>query len=244
MVETGELPLSGPLGPTVAGLVTTLHHDRGVRIHTGVTAAGFSGTTHVEQVRLTSGMNVPAATVIVGCGVTPNEGLAERHGVLCTGGIVADRHGRTNNPWLWTAGDVSSHPHPSLKAPGRIEHWDVARRHGAAVGASMVGALTENTEIPYFWSDQYGLTLQMFGRGRQGDSIVVRDGSTPEKFLAFWLRNGSVVGVVGLDEPKSVRAGKKLVEIAASVDPAVLADPDLDVRALVKKSATAATLLK
>lgn len=237
VVETGELPLLGPLGPTVADLVTTLHRDRGVRIYTGVTVAEFSGANRVEQVRLTSGVSLPAATVIVGCGVVPNEVLADRSGTHCDGGIVADRIGRTSHPWLWTAGDVASQPHPHVEGRSRIEHWDVARRHGTAVGASMVGIPTENTEVPYFWSDQFGLTLQMFGRGRRGDKIVLREGSTPEKFLAFWLRNGSVVGVAGLDEAKAVRAGKKLVELAPSLDPAVLADPSVDLRALYKRVA-------
>lgn len=235
LIETGNLPLSRPLGPALAELVTQLHRQLGVQVYTEATAAEFLGKGRVERVRLSTGVMLSADTVIVGCGVVPNEALAGNSGVYCNGGIVADRTGRTSNPWLWTAGDVACQPHPHAAQRERIEHWDVARRHGTAVGASMVGVPTENTEAPYFWSDQYGLTLQMFGRGRQGDRIVVRDGSTPEKFLAFWLRNGLVAAVAGMDEPKAVRAGKKLVEVSAFVDPAILKDRDLDVRALAKK---------
>lgn len=238
VIEAGELPLLGPLGPAVANLVATLHRDRGVRIHTGVTVAEYSGAGRVEQVRLTSGHTLPATTVILGCGVVPNDMLAGSNRIHCDGGIVASRTGRTSHAWTWTAGDVASQQNPYIEGRARIEHWDVARRHGAAVGASMAGVPTENAEVPYFWSDQFGLTLQMFGRSRQGDTIVLRKDASPEKFLAFWVRNGLVVGVAGLDQVKGVRAGKKLIELSASVDPAVLADPNVDLRALSKKVAT------
>ncbi|MFZ2172497.1 MAG: FAD-dependent oxidoreductase [Rhodococcus sp. (in: high G+C Gram-positive bacteria)] len=238
VVETEELPLLRPLGRSAAELMMELHRQHGVRVLTNHTVAAFLGTTAVEQVQLTGGETLPAASVIVGCGVVPNDELASAAGVYCDGGVVVDVSGRTSNPWIWAAGDVANQPHPHVARRERIEHWDVALRHGTAVGASMVGHVTENSELPYFWSDQYGLTLQAYGRGRPGDRIVLREGATPDRFVAFWLRNGYLAAVAGLAETKSVRAAKKLVEARAAISPAVLADPSTNLRELTRNLAS------
>lgn len=234
IVEAEELPLLRPLGRSAAELVMELHRGRGVRVLTTRSVSAFLGTTAVEQVQLADGETLPAATVIVGCGVVPNDQLAAAAGVYCDKGIVGDAFGRTSLQSIWAAGDVVSRPHPCLAGRERIEHWDVALRHGTAVGASMVGHATPSNELLYYWSDQYGLTLQAYGRGRPGDEIVLRDGATPDRFLVFWLRNGTLAAVAGLAEPKAVRSAKGLVEARATVSPAQLADPSTNLRDLAR----------
>lgn len=234
VVEYESLPLLRPLGQSTAELMLQLHHSQGVRVIPSQSAASFRGTNTVEEVVLSSGERLPAATVIVGCGVTPNDSLAEAAGVYCNDGIVVDSTGRTSNPLIWAAGDVANQLHPHLGRRARIEHWDVAMRHGGAIGATMAGHSTENTELPYFWSDQYGATLQMYGRARPGDRVIIREGATPDRFLAFWLRDGHLGAVAGLGEAKSVRAVKSLVELRAAIDPLLLADPATDLRQLAR----------
>ncbi|MEW2397230.1 FAD-dependent oxidoreductase [Streptomyces sp. NPDC046862] len=232
VVEAGELPLHGPLGPSVARLMTRLHQEHGVRVVTHQSVRRFLGSQAVQEVVFTGGRRLPAATVIVGIGVVANDQVAREAGATCRDGVVVDGHGRTDHPWLWSAGDVASQIHPGVGTRGRIEHWDVAMRHGAAVGASMAGRPTVNTAVPYFWTDQYGKSLQMFGRARPQDRVVLREQATPERFLAFWLREDRVVAVAGLDEAKAVRAARALVDSGAPVSAEVLADPSTDLRAL------------
>ena len=239
VVELARLPLVGVMGPEVAELVHRMHADRGVHFRLGVTVRAFVGTSAVEAVELDDGELLPAHTVVVGVGVVPRVALAETAGIAIDSfGIVVDRLGRTSNPWVSAAGDVASQPHPALSAPGRIEHWDVAQRHGAAVGRSAVGEATSFEATPYAWSEQYGRMLQMFGRAHPGDELVLRRGATPERFLAFWLRGGRVGAVAGLDLPRDVAAARRLID-APPVPVARLADPDVDIRRLVKDLAAA-----
>lgn len=237
VVEAGELPLQGPLGTPVARLLTSLHKEHGVRLLTRQSVRCFAGGEAVEQVVLTTGRRLPAATVIVGIGVVPNDQLAREVGATCLDGVVTDQHGRTDHPWLWAAGDVASHVHPAVGSHGRIEHWDVAMRHGAAVGASLAGRPTVNSAVPYFWSDQYGKTLQMFGRARRDDQVILRAGATAERFAAFWYRGDRLVAVAGLDEAKAVRAGKEILDLGLPVSAEALADPSTDLRALSRRPA-------
>ncbi|WP_432984063.1 NAD(P)/FAD-dependent oxidoreductase [Dactylosporangium sp. CA-233914] len=242
VVEMAPLPLYGPAGPAIGQLVRELHEANGVRFHLSTTVAAMNSThtsREVHEVVLNDGTRLPAAVVVVGVGVIPRDELARSAGVATDGGIVVDEYGRTENPWLWAAGDVASQPHPHLQTRGRIEHWDVALRHGEAVGLSMAGQLTALDAPPYFWSDQYDQTLQSFGRSRPGDTFVLRRDATPARFLGFWLRDSQVAAVMGLDCPREVRAGKQLIESGVTITANELADPDTDLRAISRRGALA-----
>ena len=240
VVEVAALPLIGVTGHTVAELITRLHTERGVHFRLGATVTAFLGTSAVEAVQLDDGQRLPARTVIVGVGVLPRVALAQAAGITTDRfGIVVDRLGNSSHGWVSAAGDVASQPHPALPTPGRIEHWDVALRHGAAVGASVVGTSTPFVATPYAWSCQYGLTLQMFGRAHPRDQIVLRRGATPERFLSFWLREGRVGAVAGLDASRDVLAVRRLIEGRGQAHEEQLKDPDVDLRRLVHESTTA-----
>ncbi|MFI1380303.1 NAD(P)/FAD-dependent oxidoreductase [Embleya sp. NPDC020886] len=251
VVETGAQPLAGPLGPVLASRVTALHERAGVRLLTSVSVTAFTGTTHVTGVRLTDGRMLPAATVVVGVGVRPDTALAEAAGVLCEDGIVVDRHCHTSVPWILAAGDATNQPHPHLPARGRIEHWDNAVQQGAVAGAVLAGVPESHTALPYFYSEQYGRTLQMYGRPAPGDEFVLRveatnvvdpvdpaeaGGPADGGFLGFWTRAGVLIAAAGLDRPRELRAARALIERRLPVDAAALASPTTDLRALAKPS--------
>ncbi|HEY8980589.1 MAG TPA: FAD-dependent oxidoreductase [Streptomyces sp.] len=236
VIEQASFPLERPLGPQLAARVTRLHTDRGVTVRTRVSVTGFCGETNVEGVRLSDGALLPAATVLVGVGVRPNTGLAERAGVTCSHGIVVNGQGRTSDPWIFAAGDVTRQSHPLLPAPGRIEHWDNAQKQGAVAGAVMAGKDLAHTDLPYFYSEQFGRTLQMYGRFASGDTFVLREDSTEERFLAFWLRDGKIAAAAGLDRPKELRSVRPLLEAGASVDAQDLASAGTNLRTLAKSA--------
>lgn len=236
VVEQAALPLLAVAGAPIAALVSRLHEDHGVRFALGTTVQALVGTTEVEAAILADGTRLPAATVVVGVGVVPRQELAEAAGIeVDRWGVVVDRFGTTTNPWVSAAGDVASQPHPALEFRGRIEHWDVALRHGAAVGASAVGVPTGFDALPYAWSDQFGLTFQMFGRPRVTDEFVLRDGATERRFVGCWLREGRVGAVMGLDAARDVAAARRLIESGLHVPPALLRDPGVDLRRVPKQ---------
>lgn len=235
VIEALPVPLLPALGGALALLLKALHDDRGVHMVTGQSITAFRGTGAVDAVELADGTVLPASTVLVGIGVVPNDLIAASAGIECAGGIVVDEHGRTNHPWVWAAGDVTSQETTFTDGRERIEHWDVAMRHGVAVGASMAGVLTSNDEVPYFWSDHYGLTLQVYGRPTAAyDTFVLRRGARPERFLAFWLRDGCLIAAAGMDQARELRSAKALIEAKTSVNEAALEDPDVSLRALLR----------
>jgi 3-phenylpropionate/trans-cinnamate dioxygenase ferredoxin reductase subunit len=220
-------------------LVTELHRQEGVRVLTGAKIEAFLGTEEAQEVLLSDGERLPAAAVVVGIGVVPNDELAAAAGAEVRNGqgIVVDACGRSTHPWILAAGDVTVQPHSRLAEPGRIEHWDNAQQQGAAVGATMAGDPQVHDAVPYFWSEQYGLTLQMVGRPWADDRLVVRPGAGPRGFSAFWLRDGLVAAAAGLDAVRDIAMAKKLVERKAPVSAEVLADASVELRALVRETA-------
>jgi 3-phenylpropionate/trans-cinnamate dioxygenase ferredoxin reductase subunit len=232
VVEMLAAPLAGPLGPQLSAWLLRLHRDHGVEVRLGVEVEAFVGGRHVEEVVLTDGRRLPAQTVVVGVGVESEVDLARRAGLDCADGIVVDEHGRTSDPWVFAAGDVACQPHPHLAVPGRIEHWDSALRHGVAVGATMAGRPTMHTEVPYFWSEQYGGVLQSYGRHRPGDDLVIRGTVNSDRALAVWLRSGVPVATAGFGAVREIRAVKAMIEARTPVTVSVIADPTTDLRQL------------
>ncbi len=235
VVEVGPRPLHG-LHQLIGQKALELHTDRGVRFAFGRTVQRFDGDAVVEEVVLDDGTRLPAATVVVGVGVEPRTELAAALGVeIDAHGIVVDAFGRTNVPWIYAAGDVASQPHPHLTSgPARIEHWDVALKHGSAVGATMAGQPTAFTEAPYVWSDQFGLTFQMLGRPLPSDELILRRNATPKSYLGFWVRDEVLVAVCGLDRPREIGAARRLLEHRVGAHREALADDAQELRVLVK----------
>jgi 3-phenylpropionate/trans-cinnamate dioxygenase ferredoxin reductase component len=165
VVEALHQPLLRAVGPLLGSVFAAVHREHGVRLllDSGVTAFRGAGGA-VEAVELADGRTIPAATVVVGIGVRPETELAEMAGVVVDDGVVVDEHGRTSLPWLSAAGDVASRPHVCCPRRVRIEHWNNALHQGAAVGRTMAGQPSTDDGVPYFWSDQYDVKLQLFGR--------------------------------------------------------------------------------
>jgi 3-phenylpropionate/trans-cinnamate dioxygenase ferredoxin reductase subunit len=240
VVEKLAAPLAGALGPQLSRWLLDLHRDHGVEVHLGVEVEAFAGHRHVEEVVLTDGRRLPAQTVVVGVGVEPQSGLARGAGLRCADGIVVDGYGRTSDPWVFAAGDVACQPHPHLAVPGRIEHWDSALRHGAAVGATMAGRPTLHSAVPYFWSEQYGGVLQSYGRHRAEDDLVIRGAIGSDRAVAVWLRSETPIATAGFGAAREIRAIKTMIEARTPVTVAAIADPMTDLRQLSNRMFTSA----
>lgn len=243
VVDIAEVPLQHAMGREIGELLQQLHAQRGVDFRLGVGVDRLEGHAGVERVVLTDGSVVDADTVVVGIGVRASSSLAERAGIkVDSAGIVVDAYGRTSHPRVYAAGDVASQSHPSLAVSGRIEHWDAAIRHGAAVGATIAGTATSFDSEPFAWSDQYGLTFQLFGRPWLGDELVIQDGAAPERFLAFWFRNGRLSAVLGCDSARDVGMARKILEGAYPVAPDDVRSQGCDLRGLHRRLSRAVAL--
>lgn len=233
VIDVADVPLQHAMGPQIGQLLQQLHEQRGVEFRLGAGVERLEGDGAVERVVLTDGTVVDADTVVVGVGVRARTTLAEGAGItIDAAGIVVDAHGMTSHPHVYAAGDVASQSHPALATSGRIEHWDSAIRHGSAVGATIAGTPTSFDTEPFAWSDQYGLTFQLFGRPRLEDELVVQDGAVPERFIAFWFRNGRLSAVLGCDASRDVGMARRLLEGGYPLTPQDVRSDGCDLRGL------------
>src|SRR5437867_1174603 len=175
--------------------------------------------------------------VVVGLGFIGAEVAGS--GVRVDNGIVVDELCRTNVPGVFAAGDVANHYHPVCARPMRVEHWQNGVKQGAAAARSMLGRGQPYDEVHWFWSDQYDANIQYAGFHAPWDQVVVRGSLAERKFLAFFLTAGRVESAVAINQGRDLRRAFSLIRARLPVDPARLADPQVDLRTLVPAEKTA-----
>ncbi len=230
VLEMEERILQRVTTPEMSAYYHQLHSGRGVHLHTSTTVSGFSGEGTVSAVEC-GDESFPADLVIVGIGILPNTEVAEAAGITCDNGIVVDDHCRTSAPDVYSAGDCTNHPNPLLDRRLRLESVPNAMEQARVVAANMTGGDKVYASIPWFWSDQYELKLQMVGFSADGDSQVVRGDMDANEFAVFYLKDGKVVAADAVNSPKEFMICKQL--IGKAVDADALADPESDLKALL-----------
>ncbi|HEY6426989.1 MAG TPA: FAD-dependent oxidoreductase, partial [Acidimicrobiales bacterium] len=211
VLEVAPLPMGRVLGAEVGRIYAEVHRDHGVDLRTGVTVERIEGGSEVRRVVATDGPAHEAALVVMGVGVDPDVEPVLRGGVTIGNGIVVDEYCQTSARDLFAAGDIAYHPNPILGRTIRLEHWQNAQHQGAAAARNMLGAKKAFAEVPWFWSDQYDLSLQMAGLPEPGDTTVFRGDVDGGTFSAFYLRNGLLEAVVGVNRVLDVRMGRRLI---------------------------------
>ena len=208
-----------------------LHTSRGVTIHTETACSGFVGEHgRVTGVRCGDSI-IKADMVIVGIGIIPNVELAQSAGLEVDNGVVVDDHCQTSDPDIYAAGDCTNHPNPILGRRLRLESVPNAMDQARTAAANMLGGDKTYAAVPWFWSDQYELKLQMVGFSSDGSSSVRRGDADNLQFAQFYLRDGAVVAVDAVNSPKEFMVAKQLY--GKVVDPARLADPDTDLKEIL-----------
>ena len=203
LVEPQPQPLAAVLGAQIGELVARLHRDEGVDVRLGVGVAEVRGDGHVDTVVLTDGTELPADLVVVGIGSRPATEWLDGSGIEVDNGVICDEAGRTSAPSVWALGDVASWRNP-MGHQARVEHWSNVAEQARVVVPAMLGRDTpSNVVVPYFWSDQYDIKIQCLGEPHATDIVhLVEDDG--RKFLAYYERDGVLVGVVGGGLPGKV----------------------------------------
>ena len=207
-----------------------LHTDRGVNIHTSTACTVFKGDARVNAV-LCQDQSIAADMVIVGIGILPNIELAQQAGLECDNGILVDDHCRTSDPDIFSAGDCTNHPNPILGRRLRLESVPNAMEQARTSAANMLGGDKTYAAVPWFWSDQYELKLQMVGFSSDGDTAVLRGDPEALQFATFYLKDGKVVAVDAVNSPKEFMVAKRLYGMQVNADS--LADSAIDLKSLI-----------
>lgn len=200
------MPLTAPLGPEMAAVVATLHGINGVELicDTGIDSY-YSYEGNVTGVRLSDGQYRSADVVLLGIGAAPNVGWLAGSGLAIDDGVTCDSMGRTNVPGVVAVGDCAAWFDERSGRHRRVEHWTSAQERAALAVAGLLdhSAPLQPLNLPYFWSDQYGVTLQFAGHARDAERIEIEAGQ-PEthSFLAVYYRGEDPVAVLGVNQPR------------------------------------------
>lgn len=234
VVELQPEVMARALAPDIGRAFLGYHLDAGVAFRLGVGVEGFAGGAAVAAVCCSDGSEVPADLVVVGVGVDPAADLAESAGLAVDDGIVTDEYCRTSDPDIYAAGDVTKHLNPILGRPIRLESWQNAQNQAIRAARNMCGEDEAYAEVPWFWSDQYDLNLQMVGLPDTSEQIVLRGSLEDRKFTALYLRDGVLVGANTVNNARDIRPCRELIARGAALDPKALADAARPLRDLLK----------
>lgn len=222
----------------MSAFYASLHAGKGVAIRTGARATAFAGETRLEAVVCADGTRVAADVAVVGVGVAPNVELAAAAGLACDDGIVVDEYARTDAPDVYAAGDCTNHPNAVLGRRLRLESVPNAMEQARVAAANLAAAEGDArpyAAVPWFWSDQYDLKLQMVGFSADGERSVTRGDPTSVRFATFHLRGDELIAADAVNSPREFMAARQLV--GRAVDERILADPQADVRTALKAAA-------
>jgi 3-phenylpropionate/trans-cinnamate dioxygenase ferredoxin reductase subunit len=213
------------------------HREHGVDLRTGVSMALLEGAAEVSAIVLSDGSRIATDIVVVGIGLIPNIELAAAAGLEVTSGIVVDEHARTSDPDIVATGDCADLDHGFLKRRLRLESVQNAVEQSRVAAASICGKPVVYNAVPWFWSDQYDLKLQMAGVSQGYDQIVIRGHMSKKSFSALYLQSGVLIAVDAVNRAADFMAGKRLVGERAKPDPRVLADEAVPLKTLVASAA-------
>ena len=234
VLEMMERVLQRVTAPVVSEFYTRIHEEEGVSIRCGVGVSGFRGNGRVAKVRCSDGSEFAADLVIIGVGILPNTALAEAAGLEVDNGIVVNDRAQTSDLDIFAAGDCTNHHNPIYDRRIRLESvQNVTDQSRVAAGAACGKEVSYNA-VPWFWSEQYDLMLQIAGLSQGYDEIITRgDPDNSRSFAAFYLKSGRVIAVDAVNKPQEFMFSKKLIPLCKTVDKNRLSDTGTPIKELL-----------
>lgn len=231
LIEMAPRILQRVAAPETSDYFRALHQDHGVTIREGIGLDHLTGEGHVSGAVLSDGSALEVDFVVVGVGIRPAVELAESAAIEIENGIRTDDRGRTSAPHVWAAGDCASFPYRGARI--RLESVPHAIEQAECVADNILGADEEYVAKPWFWSDQYDVKLQIAGLNAGYDHVVTRAGEG--RSASFWYYAGNeLLAVDAMNDPRAYMVGKRLIEGGKSPDPAAVADPETDLKSLMR----------
>ncbi|MDD2058399.1 FAD-dependent oxidoreductase [Pseudomonas sp. GD03860] len=235
VLEQAERVLARVTAPQLSQFYEKLHRGHGVEVLTNAAVVGFQADAlgkNVAAVVLTDGRVIPADRVIVGVGLIPNTELAEQAGLALENGIRVDAFCKTSDPDIYAAGDCANYPCGFFGRRMRLESVPNANEHARCIAANLCGQNQQLQALPWFWSDQYGLKLQMAGLSEGHDQFVLRGSLADGQFSAFYLKGGQLIAVDCVGRPAEFMQARRLIQQRVPVQAEQLADECVGLKGL------------
>ena len=229
VIERMDRVLARVASQTLSDFFTRYHRDHGVEVLTSAEVTGFEA----GGVRLGDGRLIEADAVLVGVGALACDQLAASAGLACGNGVVVDETARTSDPAIWAIGDVTFRPIPVHGGRRhRLESVPNALEQAKQAAAAIAGRPAPTPEVPWFWSDQYDIKLQIAGLPDGADRQVLRGDPAGAAFAVFHLAGDRIVCVEAINAPAEFMAGRQMIGRGTAVNPDRLADPAVSMKAV------------
>lgn len=233
VVEMADRVMSRVVSPELSAFYEGVHRDAGVELVLGTGVDGFTANDgRVAGVKLSDGRTLPADLAVVGVGILPNVELAEAAGLAVDNGIVVDESCRTADAAIYAIGDCACHPSRIYGRRLRLESVQNALEQAKTAAINIAGGDASYDQVPWFWSDQYDLKLQIVGLSEGFDQAVFRGNPGDRSFSCAYLREGRLIAIDAVNAPKDFMQAKALIANGAKPDPARLADPAIELKNL------------
>ena len=231
VVEMADRPMNRVVAPELSGFYTRRHEKEGVRIHCNTSVTAFLGNGRVRAVAC-GDQEFPADLVIVGVGILPDVSLAAAAGIRCENGVWVDENCQTSDPNVYAAGDCTNHPSVRYGRRVRLESVDNAVEQAKTAASNMCGRPARHAHVPWFWSDQYDVKLQIAGLSQGYDQAIVRGNPDTGSFALYYLASGELLAVDAVNSPRDFMTGRKWIAERKHPDAAGLADTSIDLKTL------------
>lgn len=232
VLEMADRVMSRVVSPEISDFYQIEHTNHGVkfRLSTGITA--IRGDSRVEAVETTDGELLPADFVVVGVGILPNTEIAAAAGIAVDNGIVVDDRCRTSDADIYAVGDCTSHPNSVYDRRLRLESVHNALEQAKTAVSCICGVDSRYDQVPWFWSDQYDLKLQIAGLSTGFDDVVIRGNPADRCFACLYLKAGRLIAVDAINSPREFVHSKALIAARAVIDRERLADTSVTLKDL------------
>lgn len=227
VVELADRVMSRVVSPEISDFYQIEHTNKGVKLRLSTGVSAFRGDKRIASVETTDGEQIPADFVVVGIGIVANTELAASAGLTVDNGIVVNDQCETGDPAVYAVGDCTAHPNAIYNRQLRLESVHNALEQAKTAAANICGKETHYSQVPWFWSDQYDLKLQIAGLSEGYDEIVIRGNPADRSFACLYLKNGQLIATDAVNAPREFVQSKGLIASHAKIDPARLADTDI-----------------
>jgi 3-phenylpropionate/trans-cinnamate dioxygenase ferredoxin reductase subunit len=227
VIEMADRVMARVEAPPLTDFMARVHRGAGVEIRCNTGVRSFTGDTRLRGVVGSDGVEIPADLAIVGIGIVPNVELAEAAGLVCSNGIMVDEYCRTSDADVLAVGDCTNHPNPLLGRRLRLESVHNAQEQAKTAATTILGRLEPYAQIPWFWSDQYDLKLQIAGLSSSTEQTVLRGDPESRSFAVLFLDEGRLTACYAVNSPREFMLSKKLIALKARPDPALLRDTNV-----------------
>ena len=227
VIEALERVMNRVVAAPVSAFFAAEHARHGVEIVTNAAVAALEGDGRVQRVVCADGRAFAADLAVIGIGAAPNDELARDAGLAVDNGVVVDAFGRTSDPAIFAAGDVTNHPNALFDRRMRLESVHNAMEQAKSVARTIAGQPQAYADVPWFWSDQYDLKLQIAGVGDPDDELILRGDPATRAFSCLHLRAGRLVAIDCVNRGADFLAAKKLIAERRPIDRVRAADPEI-----------------